>query len=264
MINQENKQTFGSRLTLGIDVGSRTTKAVVWDGSRVVDRTLTSTGWSPAEAIDKVHAGCIDRNRGIERIVACGFARGTVSAANRTITEITAHARGIAAQLKGVRTLIDVGGQDLKVTRIDENGLVCDFAMNDRCAAGSGRFLEYLALTMGVTVDEFSQIGLQATKTVRLSSICTVFAESEMLSLLAEGTAREDIARAVHHSIARRIVQMAEPLRPEGSFAISGGGAYNACLVKELEKLFDNHIMVPEYPEFTGALGSAIFAFEEG
>jgi len=255
-------KTVKSFCTIGIDVGSRTTKGILWDGEKVVYRELIATGWSPSDAAAKIYA---DINSSFDSMVvkavsATGFARKQVGFASENVTEITAHAAGIGFLLPEIRTLIDVGGQDSKVILLGENGMVADFAMNDRCSAGSGRFLEYLALSMGVTIDEFAQLGLKASRGVTLSSICTVFAESEMLSLLAEGASRNEVARGIHRAIARRIAQLAAPLNPIASFGLSGGGAYNTCLKEELESILGQPIVSPEFPEYAGALGAAILA----
>lgn len=251
--------------SVGIDIGSRTTKAVVWDGMEIKQTAIVSTGWNPSEAATTVFNNLCNYSNldSSTPVFACGFARAQAAAAQRTVTEITAHAKGIASQLKGVRTVIDVGGQDMKVILIDDEGLVVDFAMNDRCAAGSGRFLEYLALTLGLSIQEFSEMGLHGSEPARLSSICTVFAETEMLSLLAEGIGREEVARGLHLSIARRIIQLAAPLKPMAPFAITGGGAHNRCLVRELEDLTGHIFQIPSNPVFTGAAGCAILAWNE-
>ncbi len=256
---------------IGIDVGSRTTKAIVWDGSQVVSKALISTGWTPEKSAELIFekvlrgAGLNKQKRSGNSIdivsVATGYGRVTVPLTDKTITEITAHARGIVHLLPDTRTLIDIGGQDSK-SIIIEDRIVADFAMNDRCAAGSGKFLEFLAHSMGLSVDDFSELALTSFNAIQISSICTVFAESEILSLLAEGQSKSDIAVGVHKSIAHRVANMAFTLHPQPPFAFSGGVAYNKCLIREMSEILGNFIMVPANPEYVGALGSALHAFE--
>ena len=253
------------RVTAGIDVGSRTTKALVWDGDKVLYRSpLLSTGWSPEKSALQAYER-IMRDAGgkkISRVVVTGYGRFSASFAGESVTEITAHARGIGRLLPETRTLIDIGGQDSKAILLEEGGLVIDFAMNDRCAAGSGKFLEFLALTMDLSVQEFAQLAYASENPVQISSMCTVFAESELLSLLAEGASRADVAAGVHRSIALRVAQMTKTLYPDSPAAFSGGVALNRCMVKELARALGIEVKVPEMPEYIGALGAAIIARE--
>ncbi|MCX6639914.1 MAG: acyl-CoA dehydratase activase [bacterium] len=254
---------FG-KVTAGVDIGSRTTKAIIWDGAKVLCRALISTGWTPEISADSALRQALESVglKKVERTVVTGYGRVTASFADETITEITAHARGVAHLLPETHTLIDIGGQDSKAIILNGDGMVQDFAMNDRCAAGSGKFLEFLAHSMGLSVEAFSQLAYMSRSPVQISSICTVFAESEVLSLLAEGVAREDVANGVHRSIARRVAQMAQSLHPRSPAAFTGGVALNVCMVREMSAALDMQIQVPEWPEFTGALGAAIIARE--
>jgi len=253
------------KITAGIDVGSRTTKVVLWDGEKIVDKTIISTGWSPAESSKNVLRS-VKKSSGIaqfNRIIITGFGRITApEIADEAITEITAHAKGISRLLPETRTIIDIGGQDSKAILIDDGGLVQDFAMNDRCAAGSGKFLEFLAKSLEISIDKFAETGLKSDRPVRISSMCTVFAESEILSMLAEGAKREDVAAGVHRSIAQRVAVMAKSLQPESPVSFTGGVAKNKCMIREMSIALNVKISVPEIPEFTGALGAAIIAYE--
>ncbi|MDP8237981.1 MAG: acyl-CoA dehydratase activase [Candidatus Hatepunaea meridiana] len=152
--------------------------------------------------------------------------------------------------------------QDSKAIIIDAGGIVADFTMNDRCAAGSGKFLEFLALTMNLSVEGFAELAYSSSNPVQISSICTVFAETEVLSLLAEGVAREDVAAGVHRSIALRVAQLTRSLNLIPQVAFSGGVARNQCLIRELSQVLRCDISVPDMPEFVGALGASIIAFE--
>ncbi len=252
------------KIAAGIDIGSRTTKALLWDGSRVLGKVLIPTGWDPEKSAREAYENVLRRSdaKKSDFTVVTGYGRATASFADRTVTEITAHARGISHLLPETRTLIDIGGQDSKAVILDEDGLVFDFAMNDRCAAGSGKFLEFLAVTMGRSVEDFAALATASSNPVQISSICTVFAESEVLSLLAEGVPRRDVAAGVHRSIAQRVAQMARSLNPAPPLAFSGGVANNPCMVRELEYALKVPVSVPPQPEFTGALGAALIAFE--
>jgi len=248
-------------IVAGIDIGSRSVKAVIWDGEAVIGHAQVPTGWTPEQSAESALELAM-LEAGVDRpgsIVASGYGRRVVRFANHTVTEITAHAVGVHHLMPEVATLIDIGGQDSKVT-ILENGLVADFAMNDRCAAGSGKFLEFLAHSIGKSVEEFAELGLQSENPCLISSICTVFAESEMLSLLAEGKKAEDVACGVHRAIALRVVQMAEKLNPRAPYAFTGGVALNKCMVRELSHTLGNPVVTPAEPLFTGALGAAILA----
>ncbi len=251
---------------MGIDVGSRTTKAVIWDGEKVVRRALISTGWSPGDSARQVMTQIMDTNNSppIARRVGTGYGRLSIDGlVDEVVTEISAHARGVWRILPQTRTIIDIGGQDSKAILVEEGGYVLDFAMNDRCAAGSGKFLEFLAVSLNQKIEEFSQLAMKSNSPVQISSLCTVFAESEVISLVAEGVPREDVAAGVHRSISLRVAGMAKSLHPQPPVAFTGGVARNRCMVKQLGESLGLEVIVPEYPEFTGALGAAIIAGEE-
>jgi len=268
---------------VGIDVGSRTTKAVIWNGEHIIGKSLIPTGWTPEASARTVYEKALNDvtpplspptsyggkelssssptlQRGKYRIVATGYGRVTVPFADKTITEITAHARGVSHQVPDAKTLIDIGGQDSKAIVIDSGDIVADFAMNDRCAAGSGKFLEFLAASLDMSIQEFAEVAYSSTNPIAISSICTVFAETELLSMLAEGIPREDIAAGVHRSIAVRVGQLARSLHPQPPVAFSGGVAYNRCLIRELSRVMGHPISVSELPEYCGALGAALIA----
>ncbi|TKJ39143.1 2-hydroxyglutaryl-CoA dehydratase [candidate division LCP-89 bacterium B3_LCP] len=253
-------------MTVGIDIGSRTTKALVWNGEEVLSRSMLSTGWTPEKsasvAFEKTLQTAAISPSEVKRTMVTGYGRGSISFADESVTEITAHARGVSYLLPETKTLIDIGGQDSKAIIIDDEALVQDFAMNDRCAAGSGKFLEFLALTMELSVQDFSELAFSSKNPMQISSICTVFAESEVLSMLAEGVAREDVASGVHRSIALRVAQMAHSLHPQVPIAFSGGVARNRCMIREIGVALGGDISVPEMPEYAGALGAAIIARE--
>jgi len=227
--------------------------------------SLVATGWTPDRSAETAYRQALHEAglRAVSRVVATGYGRITVPFADRTVTEITAHARGVGHLLPDTRTLIDIGGQDSKAIIMENGGLVMDFAMNDRCAAGSGKFLEFLAMTLKLSVDKFAELAYSSENPFQITSICTVFAETEVLSLLAEGAAREDVAAGVHQSIAHRVGQLAKSLQPQPPVAFTGGVAQNRCLVRELSRVLGHDIILPEQPEFTGALGAAIIGYDE-
>ncbi len=201
-----------------------------------------------------------------DRVIATGYGRHLLEghADIKTITEIKAFAKGARAFFPNCHTILDIGGQDTKVIALNEQGNVWKFEMNDRCAAGTGRFLEIMAKNLGYSLEEFGSRALTAHQEIQLSSMCTVFAESEVISLTAKGVAREEIAMAIHRAITTRVASMAKrfPLQDEVVFA--GGCAHNPCLKALLEQNLRRNIRVGSIPEMTGALGAALFAEEDG
>lgn len=252
--------------SMGIDIGSRTTKSVVFDGDNITAMSLSATGWNPGVSARRAYDEALKLSglKHIDSIMLTGYGRISVKDfPGKTVTEITAHARGIGYLLPDTRTLIDIGGQDSKAILVEEGGYVIDFAMNDRCAAGSGKFLEFLAMTMDLDIARFAETALKSHHPVQISSICTVFAESEILSMLAENVPVEDIAAGVHRSIAKRVAQMANGLHPQAPASFSGGVARNGCMIRELSHALGMEVRAPENPEYVGALGAAIIAWEE-
>ena len=266
MILDGNEMTkLNRKYSMGIDIGSRTTKSVIWDGIDLVGKVIVSTGWTPDKTAEKAYHEVLKaaQMKKVDRVYATGYGRVSVTEhVDDTVTEITAHARGVGQLLPEARTLIDIGGQDSKAILLEAVELVVDFAMNDRCAAGSGKFLEFLAMTMELSIKDFADLAALSTNPVQITSLCTVFAESEVLSLLAEGARRRDVAAGIHRAIAIRVAQMALSLHPQAPIAFAGGVALNQCMVNELSHAFNSQIVTPEIPEFTGALGAAIIAME--
>lgn len=254
----------GAHYYLGIDIGSLSAKAVVLDkDGEIVFDTVILTGASSRKAVETLRR-MIFNERGFEgkihRCVATGYGRGAVDYAGRQVTEISCHARGIAHLIQGVRTIIDIGGQDTKVISVDEGGCVRRFSMNDKCAAGTGRFLEMMARTLEIDIDDLGPLALAATRSAAISSMCTVFAESEVVSLIAEGTPATDIARGVCDAIAARTVSLLERIGREGKIAMSGGVARNTGVVKAIERAMNARLDLPANPQITGALGAALIA----
>ena len=257
---------LNDNLVAGIDIGSTTTKAVLLDGNgHAIAYEIIPTGADSREASSTVLEAAI-RKSGVRRdiafVISTGYGRDISARSDEKVTEITCHARGIHTLMPGVRTIIDVGGQDSKVIKIGGTGRVMDFAMNDKCAAGTGRFLEVMSHSLGVPLDHMGFRSLRASKKIRVSSMCTVFAESEVVSLVARGEKVEDILHGLHLAIADRIASLAIRVGIEPEVAITGGVAKNMGVVKALEERLGSTLRIPEEPQITGALGAATIALE--
>jgi predicted CoA-substrate-specific enzyme activase len=253
--------------TAGIDVGSVATKVVLLNENGVSYYLERPTGWNPRQASHEAYQELLHRARldeaAVTAVVATGYGRIVLSFADWTATEITCHARGARYLVPEASLVIDIGGQDSKVIRIAPNGRVLDFVMNDKCAAGTGRFLTVLATALGVEVGELGALGREA-EPAAINSMCTVFAESEVVGLLAEGVPKEQIARGLHEAIARRLASMAKRLgyAPGAPIAFTGGVARNPGVRQALEKRLGVPLVAPELCQFSGALGAALLARE--
>ncbi len=255
-----------TELTLGLDLGSRAVKAALFDpGRRRVAAAVVRDG-TPDKAADAdallrdilATAECAQSD--IRRIVATGYGRGQAAFADEVTTEISCHAAGIAALHPEVRTVIDIGGQDSKAIVLADGGRVRDFAMNDRCAAGSGRFLEVAARILGTDVEGLSGLAEGAAAESEVSSMCVVFAESEVIGMLARGFRRGDIAAGIIRSIARRVAGLAERIGVRPPVAFTGGVALNRAMVAALGRELRERLVIPADPRLTGALGAALLA----
>ena len=198
----------------------------------------------------------------ITYIVATGYGRINVPFADKQFTEITCHAKGISSLFPKAKTIIDIGGQDIKAIKIDATGRTIDFVMNDKCAAGSGRFIEVIADTLGVPLDKVGDLSLQSKNPAKISNICTIWAQQEVAASLAEGVPISDLLAGVHQSLAERINTMVNRLRVEEAIIVTGGGAKNRGLLKALSEQLGHEILVPEEPLITGALGAALMGKE--
>lgn len=250
--------------TAGIDIGSITAKAALFRDGRLAATKLIFTGYNSEAAGRKLFAE-ISRDTGIAdnknlKIVATGYGRASVGFADRAITEISCHAAGARYLNNKIRFIIDIGGQDSKAILLDEQGKIKDFVMNDKCAAGTGRFLEVMARALEINLDEFGAISGRAGKPAPISSLCTVFAESEVISLIAKGVAREDIIAGIHESIGARVAALASRAGIARPAMITGGVAKNDGVVKSLEKALGLPLEVSPYAQFAGAIGAAILA----
>lgn len=251
-------------ITAGIDVGSTTTKAVIYQKGALVSWAIIPTGWSPREAGKEVLAKAI-KNAGIdgstiERIIGTGYGRISLDFIDKAVTEITCHAKGANYYFPNNRLVIDIGGQDSKAIHVSEQGKVLDFIMNDKCAAGTGRFLQVTINSLGLEFDELNQ--LPSSEPVAINSMCTVFAESEVISLLAAGTSKESIVAGLYHSVARRVATMAGSLKVPGGVTFTGGVAQSPLMLEMLLKELQVKVAVAPQPQLTGALGAAILGSE--
>ncbi|SMC22599.1 CoA-substrate-specific enzyme activase, putative [Desulfacinum hydrothermale DSM 13146] len=244
---------------IGIDIGSRSIERVVWDqatGAWTWDKVPTT--FDPLTQCRKLLAdadGC--------PVVATGYGRALVAEhfaelSVRTITEIQAYARGVHHLVPEARTVVDIGGQDTKVIALSPQGAVVKFEMNDRCAAGTGKFLEFMATSLQIPLDSFGDFALEADKQVAINSMCTVFAESEATSLMARGERPQNIAMALHRAIVRRTLAMLRRVGGESPVVFAGGVAHNRCVCRLLSEALGGDVIVPPDPDVLGALGAAL------
>ncbi len=251
-------------ISVGIDIGSITVKCAVIKDNEILATSLDLTGFDVKKAWNKVFYDTINKanilEKQIDYIISTGYGRESVDIADKKITEITCHGAGAHFLDPRVRTVIDIGGQDSKAISLDKNGRILDFVMNDKCAAGTGRFLEVMARAMGVDLKEFGNLSLEAKDPVKISSLCTVFAESEVITMVSKGKKREDIIAGIHNSIASRTFSMANRLQISPPIMLTGGVAKNKGLVKALEKKFAQDIIVSPFAQLNGAIGAAYLA----
>jgi predicted CoA-substrate-specific enzyme activase len=254
-------------LSLGIDIGSLSTDVVLMDDKReILASEVIATGASSKKAAEKSFQKILEvtklAEKDIDYVVATGYGRIRVPFAQEVVTEITCHAKGAHYFFPKVRTVIDIGGQDSKVIKVDQNGNVVDFVMNDKCAAGTGRFLEVMARTLEIELEDMGPLSLQGNDKLSISSLCTVFAESEVVSLIGADQKREDICRALHIAIAKRIAAQARRVGVEEQVVMSGGVAKNVGVVKELERLLSTRLRMAPDPQIVGAVGAALIGLE--
>jgi predicted CoA-substrate-specific enzyme activase len=251
-------------LAVGIDVGSISAKAALFKDGELVGCKVILTGYNARNAGRAVYEGLLEElgiaASAVDRIVATGYGRNSVDFAHKAVTEITCHAKGAYFQNPAIRSIIDIGGQDSKAIALNEAGGVRDFAMNDKCAAGTGRFLEVMARALEVDLDGFGAMSLTAENPARISSLCTVFAESEVISLISKGARRADIIAGIHDSVAARVAAMANRVGVKTPVMMTGGVAHNIGVVKALEDKLGCPIEVSAYAQENGAIGAACIA----
>jgi (R)-2-hydroxyacyl-CoA dehydratese activating ATPase len=258
------------RIAAGVDVGSTQTKAVVMaenGGKTILARALVDTGANVRKAAENAFLTAC-RNAEIPAtdvgfVVGTGYGRYNISFGNAQLTEISCHARGAHFVCPTTRTVIDMGGQDAKAISVGSDGQVLDFVMNDKCAAGTGRFLANAADVMGIGLDEIGPLSQRATRPVRIATVCTVFVESDILSYLAQGKKGEDIMAGVHLAIAKRTLSLARRVPIEPDITMTGGVALNIGMVRALEEVLGTKMQVSPDAHFMGAIGAAVFALEK-
>ena len=262
---KKREKTMGKGYYAGIDSGSTSTDVVILDKDRnITASVIMPTGAGAANGAERALEEAL-KQAGLERedldaVVTTGYGRTAISDGDKSITEITCHARGAHFLDPSVRTVVDIGGQDSKVIRLNEDGSVKNFVMNDKCAAGTGRFLEMMAKTMEMSLDELSKVGLSYQEDITISSMCTVFAESEVVSLIAQNKPTDDIVHGLNKAVASKTASLVKRVGGEEAYMMTGGVAQNKGLVKTLEERLGTSLVISDKSQLCGALGAALFA----
>ena len=248
----------------GIDIGAGTAKIVILENDNIITSSIIPVSGNISRAVEEVTETALDGTGlsvgKLEYVVSTGYGRDAVSFANYSTTEIICHAGGIHFLMPNVKTIIDIGAQDSKVIRVNDEGKVINFVMNDKCAAGTGRFLEVMANVLGLELGEMGPAALNSKNPCTISSTCTVFAETEIISLRAQGKAVEDLIAGIHRAMASRILIMSSSVRLDHETAFTGGVAKNIGFQKVLEEMGSLKCVIPAEPQETGALGAALIA----
>lgn len=251
-------------ITSGIDIGSITAKCAILNEKNILGTRVIFTGYSAENAgvrvFEELLAELGMEASQVEKTVSTGYGRNSVKFSNKAVTEITCHAAGAHFLNPKVRTIIDIGGQDSKAIALEDGGRVKDFAMNDKCAAGTGRFLEVMARALELDLGDFGKISDGAGNPARISSLCTVFAESEVISLISRGEGRENIIAGIHESIAARVGAMASRVGINPPVMMTGGVAKNSGVVRAMERKLGVSIEVSPLAQLNGAIGAAVLA----
>jgi benzoyl-CoA reductase subunit D len=255
-------------ITAGVDMGAKFIKVLILKDGEILAKTQELAGFEPIEAAQNAYANAISEaglaENDIDAIYATGSGRKSTPIAKDSITEVNAAAKGVAHTHPSVRTIIEVGAEEGRAVKCNEQGKVEDFAINEKCAAGAGSFTEAMSRALEVPLDEFGKISMQSTKSIPMNAQCAVFAESEVVSLVHAQTPKHDIAKAVHDAIASRIVSMVRRVGINNDVALIGGVSYNPGFVDALNRGLETEVIVPDNAEFVGALGAAIVAAERG
>ena len=248
----------------GIDVGAASTKVVLLEETKVLASHLLPSGGHYQATAEKVMAEALVKVSlsfdDIASVVATGYGAPKVSFASQQVTDVSCQARGIYHLFPSVRTIIDIGGQSSKVIKVDDKGWVVNFVVSEKCAAGSGRFLQVIARVLGIDISNIGPLSLKAQKSVEFSTGCAVFAESETISRIAEGIPKEDILAGVHKAMAAKTFSLVNRLGMERDCVLTGGGAKDVGLVKSVAEILGVEVSVPEEPQITAALGAALIA----
>lgn len=251
----------------GLDIGATASKAVVVnENGEIVSWAVVPTGYDSEKVARKLFERVLEKagltSSQIERTVSTGYGRMRVNWAEKNVTEITCHAKGAYHIFPETRTIIDIGGQDSKAIKIDANGKVIDFAMNDKCAAGTGRFLENMARVLELSLEQMTELAFKAKESLEISSICTVFAESEVVSLIHQGKDRNSIIKGLFDAIVSRVIPLASRIGIEREVTLTGGVAMNRGVVDAVKRALGFDVNLPENPQIVGAFGAAIVALK--
>ncbi|MGL4791734.1 MAG: acyl-CoA dehydratase activase [Anaerotignaceae bacterium] len=253
--------------TMGIDIGSASSKVVILkDGLDIVVAETIQVGTGstgPQRALDNALEKSGLTMEDMKKVVVTGYGRFAFDKADKQVSEISCHAKGIFHLVPTARTIIDIGGQDAKAIKLDKNGAVNQFFMNDKCAAGTGRFLDVMARVLEISIDEMAEYDSRSTEVISVSSTCTVFAESEVISHLSNGVSKENIIAGVHASVASKACGLAYRGGVEDDVVMGGGVAQNAGVVRAISRELKKNVIVAPNPQITGALGAALFAYAE-
>ena len=248
----------------GIDIGSITAKAAIIKDNQLLSTHVIMTGYDIQTAGTRVFEELLSKSNilrnEVQTIISTGYGRNSVDFADKALTEIICHGAGAHFLNPEIRGIIDVGGQDSKAILLDDNGQVSNFSMNDKCAAGTGRFIEVMANALELNLDQLGEFSLKSDKPSKISSICTVFAESEVISMIAKQEKRENIIAGIHESAAARIATLATKIRIKEPVMMTGGVAKNQGMVKALENRLKCKIIVSESAQENGAIGAAVIA----
>ncbi len=249
----------------GIDIGSLSTEAVIInEKEEILAYSIRETGYDPSsaaqKALEEAMGKCGLGEDSLKFIVATGYGRISIPFADKKVTEISCHAVGAHCLFPETETVIDIGGQDSKVIHVGQGGKVLDFAMNDKCAAGTGRFLEIMAATFKLSMEQFAEQALNSAQSMPISSVCTVFAESEVISLIAQNKPKGDIIRGLHEAVVNRVWNMVQMVGVHGAVTMSGGVAKNRGIVSLMEEKIGRKVNIYREPQIIGALGAAIIA----
>ncbi|MFQ3549411.1 MAG: acyl-CoA dehydratase activase [Armatimonadota bacterium] len=254
------------KIYCGIDSGSLSTDCVLWDGNKIISYSIMPTLTSAEKAANIALESCLSKTNykinDIAKIVTTGYGRYNISNSDKAVTEITCHARGARKLFDEVMTIIDIGGQDSKIIKLTPEGRVDDFVMNDKCAAGTGRFLEVMAIALGTDIENMGELSLKSKNDISISSTCTVFAESEIIGLISRGIVKSDIAYGLHKSVAERIFAMTSRLKCKPPYIMTGGVAKNIGVVRAVSEKLEYDVIVPNEPQIVGALGAVLISTE--
>lgn len=266
-IKKMEKQKAKKGYFVGVDSGSTSTNVVIIDENKnVISYSIIPTGPKALESAFKAFEIALNsaglQKKDITSIVATGYGRVSIPFADRIITEITCHGKGAFFVDNAIRTVIDIGGQDSKVIRLDDSGNVIDFVMNDKCSAGTGRFLEVMARTLGISIEEMAKVHKEVKENITITSMCTVFAESEVISLIAQNKDQRDIIHALNKAVASKAVSLVDRIGRKGKYMMTGGVAKNQGVVYAIESRLGEKLIIPFEPQIIGALGAALISLE--